>query len=71
MRRPSAGDPVKLHREFVRNAQEANGERTREATWISMWRVPSADGRGNYEPQPLRYGLSKDELLSVDRASGG
>ena len=32
--------------------------------------IRSADGRGDYEPSPLRYGVNKGELLRVDCASG-
>ena len=32
--------------------------------------IRSADGRGDYEAQPLRYGLGKRELLRVDCESG-
>jgi hypothetical protein len=33
-------------------------------------RIRSAGGRGDCEPQPLRYGLGDGELLRVDCASG-
>lgn len=40
----------------------------RDGTRLTL--IRSADGRGDYESQPLRYGLKVGELLRVDCASG-
>lgn len=40
----------------------------RDETRLTL--IRSAEGRGDYEPGPLRYGLHEGELLRVDCASG-
>jgi hypothetical protein len=40
----------------------------RDETRLTL--IRSADGRGDYQPEPLRYGLSAGELLRVDCATG-
>lgn len=40
----------------------------RDGTSLTL--IRSAGGRGDYEPQPLRYGVQEGELLRVDCATG-
>jgi hypothetical protein len=40
----------------------------RDGTRLTL--IRSADGRGDYEPEPLRYGLKEGQLLRVDCATG-
>jgi len=40
----------------------------RDGTVLTL--IRSAGGRGDYRPQPLRYGLREGELLRVDCATG-
>lgn len=40
----------------------------RDGTRLTL--IRSADGEGDYEPVPLRYGLSGGELLRVECESG-
>ena len=40
----------------------------RDETRLTL--IRSAHGRGDYEPEPLHYGLSKGQLLRVDCATG-
>ena len=40
----------------------------RDETRLTL--IRSAHGRGDYEPEPLRYGLKEDQLLRVDCATG-
>jgi hypothetical protein len=40
----------------------------RDGTRLKL--IRSAEGRGDYEPHPIRYGLQKGELLQVECATG-
>ena len=40
----------------------------RDETRLSL--IRSAGGRGDYQPNPLRYGVTADELLRVDCGTG-
>ena len=40
----------------------------RDETRLTL--IRSANGRGDYEPEPPRYGLKEGQLLRVDCATG-